>query len=153
LKDQQPDQIDNTALYSIHEKNTNYDVLSCPSSMSNNMKWYVSELRINRPLIYRTQWTNGQQRSSNRKFSHSVNDLKQIYNTINHQENGKTRKSSDTAYSTLSLQNCYTQQQQFHHQSDDNILLHHFSCTDDDLNNLHSDEDNPYLSRMFELLE
>ncbi len=157
LKDQQQqeqehDKIDNMELHPMHEKNTNDEAPSRPPSMSNSMKWYVSELRINRPLIYRTQWTNGQQRSSNRKFSHSVNDLKQIYNGTNLQENVKdritTRKTD--AYSTLSLHSFNNQKEQYCHQSDDNILRNNYlSSTDDDLNNLQSDEDNKHLSRMF----
>jgi len=156
LKHHQHDKIDNTELHPIHEKKINDGIPSRPPPKSNSMTWYVSELRINRPLIYRTQWTNGQQQNSNRKFSHSVNDLKQIYDGTNHQENGKnkitTRKADHISYSTLSLQNFNSQQQQFRRQSDDNILLNnHLSCTDDDLNNLQSDEDNQHLSRKFYL--
>ncbi len=151
---QQQDKIDNTELYPMHEKNTNDEAPSRPPPISNSMKWYVSELRINRPLIYRTQWTNGQQGSNNRKFSHSANDLKQIYNATNLQENDQnritTRKTDDIAYSTLSLHSFNNQQEHYRHQSDDNILHNnHLSSTDDDINNLQSDEDDQHLSRMF----
>jgi hypothetical protein len=146
LSDQQHDHIVDTEFHSTHEKNTNYEVSSRPARISNGTKWYVSELRIHRPLIYRTQLTNEQQHSSNRKFSHSVNDLKNIYNFSKCPKNNQT---NDIAYSTLSLQN-FTNQQQYCHQSNENILLNnHLSFTDDDLNNLHSDEDDQHLPRMF----
>jgi hypothetical protein len=155
---QQHDKIDNTEHHPIPEKNINDDVSSRPPSVSNSMKWYVSELRINRPLIYQTQWTNEQQRSSNRKLSHSVNDLKQFYNVINCQKNDKnnvtTRKTDGVVYySTLSLQNFNNQHQQYRHQSDDNILFNnHLSRTDNnDINSLQSDEDDQHLLRKFYL--
>jgi hypothetical protein len=146
-------QVDNTEPHPTHEKNRNDEVSSRPSPASNNMKWYVSELRINRPLIYRTKWTCGQQYGSNRKLSHSVNDLKQIYYLTNHQENGEykipTEKTHCTVYSTLSLQNLKNQKQACH-KSDDNIFRNnHLSCTDDNLNNFQSDEDNQYQSCKF----
>jgi hypothetical protein len=154
MKHRQFEKIDNTELHpTTHEKSTNDEISSRPSPASNNMKWYVSELRINRPLIYRTKWTFEQQYGSNRKLSHSVNDLKQIYNIINRQENGKykitTGKTDDTTYSTLSLQN-FSNSKQSHHKSDDNILRNNYlSCTDD---NFQSDEDNQYPSCKIYLL-
>lgn len=154
---QQHDQINNIELQQIFEKNTNDEISSCSQSTSNNMKWYVSELRINRPLIYQTQCTIEQQNTCHRKFSHSVNDLKHFYNIINCQEFSKnrvrTKKFYNTAHSTLSLQTFNNQQQTYCYHSDDNILLDkNLSCTDDDLNNLSNDEDNhedQSLSRKF----
>jgi hypothetical protein len=153
-KHQQNDKVDNIEFHSMYNKNTNDEVESRPTLMSNNVKWYVSELRIHRPLIYRMQWANEQQRSSNRKLSHSVNDLKHIYNFSNCPENNQAKKRNNIAYSTLSLQNFINQQQQqYRHQSDDNILLNkHVSSTDDDLNNFHSDEDDQNLSCKFYLI-
>ncbi|CAF2932274.1 unnamed protein product [Rotaria sp. Silwood2] len=152
LKHHQNDKIDNIEFNPIHNMNTNYEILFHPPSTSNNIKWYVSELRINRPLIYRTQWTNGQQRRNDRKFSHSVNDLKQIYNFINHSQNDKRKTSisntDDITYSTFSLHYLNNRQYQRRHQSDDNILLNNrlSSIDDDDLNNFQSDEDDQNLS-------
>jgi hypothetical protein len=153
---QQHDSINHTERHQIPETNTNDETSSRSPTMSNTMKWYVSELRINRPLIYRTQWTIKPQNSCNRKFSHSVSDLKHIYNIINRQEfdrnRAKTRKADSTTYSTLSLHNLNNQRQQYCYQSDDNILLdNHLSCTDDNLNNLPSDDDDDdqHLSRKF----
>ena len=106
------------------------------------MKWYVSELRIHRPLIYRTQLTNEQQYHSHRKFSHSVNDLKDIYNFSKSPEKNPRRRTDDIAYSTVSLQNC-VHQSQYRPESDENILInHHLSFTDED-------EDDRYFSRKF----
>ena len=148
--DLQDQQQDNTVLHSTHDKNANDEVSSHPIRVSNGgMKWYVSELRIHRPLIYRTQLTNDSEYSTNRKFSHSVNDLKDIYNFSKPREKNRTRKVNDVVYSTLSLQNLINQQQ-YRHQSDDNILFNnHLSFTDDGLNHLHSDEDDQHPSRKF----
>ncbi len=154
--DLQDQQHDNTNLHSTYDKNTNDEVSSRSVRISNgSMKWYVSELRIHRPLIYRTQLTNEQQQqySNNRKFSHSFNDLENIYNFSKCSEKNRTRKSNDIAYSTLSLQNCINQQE-YRHQFDDNILLNnHLSFTDDDLNHLHIDEDDRHLSCKFDLFQ
>jgi hypothetical protein len=139
-------------VHSIHEKNPNDETQSHRPSVSNSIKWYVSELRINRPLIYRTQWTNG----CNRKLSHSVNDLNQVHRVKNCQDDCRYRPTSgrirDIAYSTLLLHNFKNQQQC--HQSNHNISLsNHLSCTDDDLNNLHSDEDDPHVLRKLNLFK
>lgn len=149
MKDHQDDQINNVKVHPTETIATDDEVSSQSTPMSNNMRWYVSELRINRPLIYRTQWTNGKQRADHQKLSHSVNDLKQICNFTNYSENGKYRswieKVNGIIYSTLSLQ-CLDDQQ-WRHQSDDNILLNtSLSCVNDDLNDLSSDEDNRHLS-------
>ncbi|CAF1196031.1 unnamed protein product [Rotaria sordida] len=154
IQHHQHDKIDSIEFNLMYKTNTNDEILSHPPSISNNMKWYVSELRINRPLIYCTQWTNGQQRGNNRKLSHSAHDLKQFYNTINCSENDKyttaISNTDDITYSTLSLDYLNNQQQQQRrHQSDDNILLNNrlsYTDDDDDLNNLHSDEDDQHLS-------
>ncbi|CAF4550870.1 unnamed protein product [Rotaria sp. Silwood1] len=160
LEHSQHDKSDNIEFNSMHKTNIHHEVLCHPSSTSStNMKWYVSELRINRPFIYRTQWTNGQERGNNRKLSHSVNDLKQIYNVIYRSDNDKYKKPGISnidyiTYSTLSLpyfnnQQLQLQQQHRRHQSDDNILLNNrLSSTDDDdddLNNFRSDDDDQHL--------
>lgn len=125
----------NPKLCAMHDDD---EVSSRPTPVLNNVKWYVSELRIHRPLIYQTQWTNEHLRIPNRKLSHSVNDLKHIYNFSNCPKNGQRRRTNPIAYSTLSLQNCMNQQ------------YHHYpSSIDNDLNHSHSNEDNQYLSRSF----
>ncbi|CAF4335560.1 unnamed protein product, partial [Adineta steineri] len=139
----QHDQIENTELYSMHEKDVNNEIPTDSSHMSNSFKWYVSELRINRPLIYRTQCINRQETIKNRKLSHSVNDLMHIYNVKKHSEIGKykiiSKKTDDIAYSTLSLQNIHNQQ--IYSLSNDNIILNNYlSCTDDDFNISNSNE-------------
>ncbi|CAF0721208.1 unnamed protein product [Adineta steineri] len=139
----QHDQIDNTELYSMHKNDVNNEIPTDSSHMSNSFKWYVSELRINRPLIYRTQCINRQETIKNRKLSHSVNDLMHIYNVKKHSEIGKykiiSKKTDDIAYSTLSLQNIHNQQ--IYSQSNDNIILNNYlSCTDDDFNISNSNE-------------
>ncbi|CAF1937909.1 unnamed protein product [Rotaria magnacalcarata] len=153
LKYHQYDRIDNIEFHPILKTNINNEVSSSAQSMSNNMKWYVSELRINRPLIYRTQWTYGQQRGNERKLSRSVNDFKQIYNIINRSDADKKKAATDKIYdianSNLSLQylNDQQEQQQRRHQSDDNILRNkRLSYTDDDLNDLHNDKDDQHRS-------
>ena len=141
-------------LHTIPEKNTNNQVRSQSSSRSTHLKWYVSELRINRPLIYRTQWTNGQQQGNDRKLSYSVNDLKQIYNcSENVIYKDTVNKTNNVACSNLSLHSLNNQvKHSYHHQSDDNMLLNNrFSCTNNHLINLHNDEDDQHLPRKFDL--
>ncbi|CAF0934089.1 unnamed protein product [Adineta ricciae] len=90
------------------------------SQVSSHMKWYVSELRIHKPLIYRTQWTNTQSNSKQRQLSHSVNDLIQIHDPENRNYQIISKTTDDSVHSTLSLRDFH--QQQVRHRSDDNIL-------------------------------
>lgn len=149
LSNQQQDVIELVELHTTHEECVKNETLSPPSPVSgNNIKWYVSELRIHQPLIYRTQWTN----NTNRPLSHSVNDLTNVQTTEKFTEDGKyriiSRKTNDIAHSTLSLQNIPYQQSP-RRRSDDHVLLNNYlSCTDDDdFQDLPSDDDNQRCSR------
>ncbi|UJR28800.1 hypothetical protein I4U23_010025 [Adineta vaga] len=147
VNNHQEDKINILELHSTHEKNVENEIPSHSSQVSNHMKWYVSELRIHQPLIYRTQWINKQQ---NRQLSHSVNDLVQIYNIEKQSENGKyciiSKTIDDTVHSTSSLQNFHRQQTRY--RSVDNILRNNYqSCTNEDLNHMKNDLDNQRLSR------
>jgi hypothetical protein len=141
-------------LHSMHEAYVPSETLSHLSPTSNSIKWYVSELQIHQPLVYRTQWTNKQTSSNHRKLSHSTSDLTQVYNIEKLSDNGKyriiSRKTNDIAHSMLSLQHLPYQQPAWN-QSDENILLNNYSsCTDDDdFHDLPSDEDNQRSSREF----
>lgn len=157
MKQCQEDQADKKEFQSRYKTNSNSEVSSNSQRMSKSMKWYVSELRINRPLIYQTQWANGQHQGKNRKLSHSVNDLKQMYQLVKFSDNGKYRiaieKKDDITHATLSLEDLNDHKQRLH-QSDDNILCsNRLCCTDDDLTNVHSDEDKQQRSRKFYFLE
>ena len=117
------DAIANLERLPTDEKNIHDEESSRSTHVSNSMKWYVSELRIHRPLIYQTQWLDEQIRIPHRKLSHSVNDLKHIYNFSNCPTNGqRRRRTNPIAYSTLSLQNFMNQQYRsstddYHHSS------------------------------------
>ena len=117
--------------------------------MTNNMKWYVSELRIHRPFIYQTAWTDGQNNKYNRRISHSVSNLHQVYDIFNRQHDNKIRKSNDIIYSSLSVQNVLHLPEHPHdHQSNDKVLMNnHLSSTNNDLRQIYSDDEEPQLSR------
>lgn len=108
----------------LPENQTNYSSFSI---MSNHLKWYVSELRINRPLVYRTSTSFGQQRDHHRRFSHSFNDLNQVCHrqprsTDRHQPK-MSKEFHQTIHSTLSLE--YWNQSivaDRHHQSNECIF-------------------------------
>ncbi|CAF1192309.1 unnamed protein product [Adineta ricciae] len=116
------DQTHTTEIHSTHDK---IGRVAHGSQVSNHMKWYVSELRIHKPLIYRTQWTNAQSNSKQRQISHSVNDLIQIYDPENGNYQVISKTTDDSVHSTLSLRDFH--QQQVRHRSDDNILRNSYS--------------------------
>ena len=143
------DRVDNAEIHSTSQKHIHDDKQPSPPTMSHSMKWYVSELRINRPLIYRTQWNHGQQHESSRKLSHSFDDLNDAHASKNRTRNCTQQGNSDgIAHSALSLQNFLHPQQPVRHASDESILLeNHLSCTDEDFNRFQSDEDDQCPSR------
>ena len=116
------DQTCTTEIHSVHDK---IGRSARVSQMSNHMKWYVSELRIHKPLIYRTQWTNTQSNSKQRQLSHSVNDLIKTYDPENGNYQVISKTTDDSVHSTLSLRDFH--QQQVRHRSDDNILRNSYS--------------------------
>ena len=146
------DRVGNAEIHSTSEKHIHDDKRPSPPSMSHSMKWYVSELRINRPLIYRTQWNHGLPQETSRKLSHSFDDLNDAYVSKSRTRHCTQQGNSDgIAHSALSLQNFAHPQQPVRHQSDESIPLeNHLSCTDEDFNRFQSDEDNQSPSRKSE---
>ena len=103
--------------------------------MSNHLKWYVSELRINRPLIYRTATSFGQKR----RFSHSFSNLNQIsnqqYRSSDRQQDKMPKEFHQTIYSTLSLEHWNQSASDRRHQSNECIFRSdHWSTTDNNKN-------------------
>lgn len=140
MHDYLQDRIHTTEIHSMRDKT---ERPAHTSQMSNHMKWYVSELRIHKPLIYRTQWTNTQSNSKRRQLSHSVNDLIQIYDPENGNYRVISKTTDDSVHSTLSSRDCH--QQQVRHRSDDNILRNSY------LPHMNNGSDARRISRTFAL--
>jgi hypothetical protein len=111
---------------SIDEQRTTNEIDMARPNMSNSMKWYVSELRINRPLIYRTRTTCREQRTCSSRLSHSFDHLNQFEHCpIDEQHQTRTRTTMDmfdpTSALHVSRHSWHCQQQSRHYQSMENI--------------------------------
>ena len=120
------------------------------SIMSNHLKWYVSELRINRPLVYRTSTKFGhQQRDHHRQFSRSFHDLNQVCNqqhrSSDRQQLKMPQEFHQTIYSTSSLEHWNQSASDRRYQSNECIFRSdHWSAAEDDQNlvlNVANDDD------------
>ena len=99
----------------IYEKKPLDQVYPSDRFIFKKMKWYVSELRINRPLIYQTPSIDEQQqqrrrrKERNKRLSHSFDDLNQMFHlkhsTLDGQRKILEGKSDAITYSTSSLPN------------------------------------------------
>lgn len=140
----------------VHERKSCSYEANYPSLpiMSNYLKWYVSELRINRPLIYRRATPLERRRDHHRRFSHSYNDLNQMCDLQHRSIDSHARKMSNEwehlIYSTLSLEHWNYSGHERQCQSNEHIFpSDHWSATQNNRNlvlcvNNDEDEEDEY---------